>query len=459
VHRDDPREEVWESTTVAALDATIRRSDHLRFSLGLVARYHVAALAHAVPDARAERYEFDVTPSAGYVDASLAPGLHVRVGYQPVHLGRFDVFSATNVLSVNDLRDGPATLPEVGEVGQLAALCDYDVSDWLSVRGIYIPFFMPHIVDVTEGDYALFHTTQANVDNLLSDPGGLLPTGQLRAFVASNLSRADRERIASSGLAAFAPPPNLAHPQAAIRATAHGSAGELALTVSTALEHLPAFRVSNASLATLGSATGTSQPMAASTTPDLHPVSVEYNRFAVFSADAAIDVAPFSIGVELAYMMHRTLYAIGTAYTGPYTIPLPNFTDLTHVAARIEYVQNTHFLFALEAFFEYALALPGDPQRAWMFLEQGRFTRGFGGLLGYNTDFGLRAEFSGALLSGPSAVLAPRVSYTVMNGLDVEVGALFVEGKTPPPFATPDVSLGGLFKQIDYVFLGVRYQP
>jgi hypothetical protein len=39
---ESPREETWESTTQLALDATLRRSDELRFGVGLVGRYHVA---------------------------------------------------------------------------------------------------------------------------------------------------------------------------------------------------------------------------------------------------------------------------------------------------------------------------------------------------------------------------------------------------------------------------------
>ena len=49
--QDDPREEIWESTTIFALDATLRRSERLRFGLGLSARYHFASLAHDLPDA------------------------------------------------------------------------------------------------------------------------------------------------------------------------------------------------------------------------------------------------------------------------------------------------------------------------------------------------------------------------------------------------------------------------
>jgi hypothetical protein len=457
LRQDDPREEIWESTTIAALDATLRRSESLRFTLGILARYHFAALAHAVPDAVSERYELDAIPTAGYVDASVVSGWHVRAGYQPVQLGRFDVFSATNVLAVHDLRDGFATLPEVAEVGQLALLSDVDATSWLSLRAIYVPFFTPHIVSVTEGDYALFRSRQADVDSAIGALGALVSSDQLRSFLANNLSRADRARIASSGLAAFSPEPKLDSPQGALRVSAHGSAGELALTLSTALEHLPAFRVSDALL----NAASTSNPADATTpTTDPRPVRVEYNRFAVLAIDGAIDVDPVSIGFELAYMLHRTLYAVGTAYPGSrYAVPIPDTTDIAQLGARVEYVQTTRWLFALEAFLAYTMALPTDPGRGWMFFEAQRFFGGAGGMLGYTAAFGLHLELGGAVLSDATFIAAPRISYALLDNLEIEVGALFVEGRPPPMFVTPSISLGGLFDTVDHGFVGLRYTP
>jgi hypothetical protein len=466
LRQDDPREEIWESTTIAALDATLRRSESLRFTLGMLARYHFAALAQAVPDAVSERYELDAIPTAGYVDASVVPGWHVRAGYQPVQLGRFDVFSASNVLAVHDLRDGFATLPEAAEVGQLALLSDVDATSWLSLRAIYVPFFTPHIVSVTESDYALFPSRQASVDAAINALDPLLPAGQLRSFLANNLSRADRARIASSGLAAFSPEPTLDTPQGALRASAHGSAGELALTLSTALEHLPAFRVSDALLnaaSTSNPADPTNPTNAANPTDpsaDPRPVRVEYNRFAVIAVDGAIDVDPVSIGFELAYMLHRTLYAVGTAYPGgPYAVPIPDTTDIAQLGARVEYAQTTRWLFALEAFLAYTMTLPTDAARGWMFFEAQRFFAGAGGLLGYTAAFGLHLELGGAVLSGATFIAAPRISYALLDNFEIEVGALFVEGRPPPMFVTPNVSIGGLFDPVDHGFVGLRYAP
>ena len=455
---EDPREEIWQSTTVAALDASLRRSESLRFSLGILARYHVAALAHNVPDADGTRVEFDAIPTTGYVDASLANGWHVRAGYQPVALGRFDVFSATNVLAVHDLRDGVSRLPEVPELGQLAVMSDLQPVGWLSVRAIYVPFFTPHIIPVTEGRYALFPSTQADIDSTIDALDPVIPSQQLRALLAENLSRADRERISASGLAAFAPEPTLAHPQVALRATAHSSAGELAMTLSTALEHLPAFRISDALLRAQANPGAAANPFA-----DPHAIRVEYNRFAVLSVDGALDVDPVTIGFELAYMLNRTLYAVGTsaAAGSPYAVPVPDTTDVAQLGARVEYAQNSHWLGALEAFVSYTLSLPRDTQRAWMFLEAQRFYAGAGGIVGYSADFGLHLELAGVILSDATFIATPRIAYALLDNLEIELGAVFIEGRPPPPamIATANLSIGGLLDGADHAFLGVRYTP
>jgi hypothetical protein len=447
----DPREETWESTTIAALDATMRRSESLRFGIGFVVRYHFASLASAVPDAPAQRFDLDMIPKTGYIDATVARGLNVRLGYQPVQLGRFDVFSATNVLAVHDLREGPATLPDIGEVGQLAALCDFDIGGWLSLRAIYVPFFTPDLISVVESDYALFPMLQSDVNASFGAFGDVLSADEVRSLVASNLTRADRAHIAATGLSAFAPEPSFGHPQGALRATVHGGAGELALTFATALEHVPAFRFSDALLNPSG-------PQPAS--PDPHAIRIEYNRFAVIAVDGAVDVAPFSIGMELSYTLHRTLYAVGTGYIDPpYAVPIPQFGDLAQLGARIEYLQSTGLVFVLEAFGTYAVQLPPDPQRSWMFFYQQRYLGGAGTLLGYTTDFDLKLELSAAVFAGPSLLLTPRIAYALFPDFDVEVGALIVEGPRPPPFSTPHIAVGGVLDTVDHVFVGLRYRP
>ncbi|HET8932731.1 MAG TPA: hypothetical protein VFN67_04785 [Polyangiales bacterium] len=449
---EDPREELWETTGALILDATLRRSEHLRFGLGMIMRYHYAALGADVPDAKAQRFELGVVPTAGYIDASLADGLHVRAGYQTVALGRFDVFSATNVLTVNDLRDGPSAIPGTTEVGQLALLIDYDPVDWLSFRAVYVPFFMPHLFNVTDSDYALFPARQADYDAVLMSLQDILPVDQLRAQLGSRILRSARDQIAQSTLSAFGPQPTPLFPQGALRATAHGLFGEIAFTFSTALEHLPALRLSDAAITSLAT------PDQASSAFDPEPVRVEYNRFFTISADAAVDLAPFSLGFELAYQFHRTLYAVGTAFPEDrYSIPVPGFTDIVQAGSRLEWLQDTTWVFTLETFAAIAVQVPDDSNRGWMLLEDGRLFRGAAALLGYSTEFGLQLQLAAAWISGPTVIVSPRIAYAFVPQVELEVGAFVIDGQMPPTeFVTPILSLGGIFNNLDHVYVGLR---
>jgi hypothetical protein len=452
LREDDPREEIWEGTGALILDATLRRSDSLRFGLGMIARYQYASLALDVPDAAAQRYELGVVPTAGYIDASIADGLHVRAGYQTVALGRFDVFAASNVLTVNDFRSGPSSIPGTTEVGQLALLIDYDPVDWLSLRAIYVPFFMPHLFNVIDSDYAMFPASQADYDAAFMGLQDILPVDQFRDTLRQRIMRSARDQIAQSTLSAFAPQPTPLYPQGALRASAHGLFGELAFTLATALEHLPALRLSDAAIA------GLTNPDQASSTFDAEPLRVEYNRYFLLSIDAAIDLAPFSLGFELAYQFRRTLYAVGTAYPeDPYSLPVPGFTDMVQGGARVEWVQGTTWLFTTEMFAAIAVQLPDDPKRGWMAFEDGRLYRGAAALLGYSADFGLQLQLGAAWISGPTLLLTPRIAYTVFSWLELEVGAFIIDGQRPPTaFVTPILSLGGIFHNLDHIYVGLR---
>jgi hypothetical protein len=444
---EDPREETYESTTQLVLDATLRRSESLRFGLGLVGRYHVASLKHGLPDTAPMRYEFDALPTAGYIDASVASaGLHVRLGYQPVPLGRFDLFSATNVLSVADLRDGPATIPGTPEVGQMALKVDYSPGGWFSMQAVYVPFFMPHIMSFSDTDYALIPGNSKSSDAVIAALEDIVPADQLQAALRAHFGRATRDHAAMGVLSAFAPVPSFAHPQGAVRMTARGGLGELALMASTALEHMPTLRVSKAAI-----------DAAADGDVDLNAISVEYKRFAVLSVDGTVDVPPFSIGFELAYQLHRTLYAVATAYPDDsYSIPVPGYTDMLQGGLRAEYVQSRTWLMAAEAFMQYAMSTPDDSHRGWMFYESGRFFRGVGGIFGYTSDFGLHLEVAAAWLSGPTYIVQPRLSYDITDQLQVEAGVFVIGGQTPPMYVTPILSLGGVYNNVDFGFVGLR---
>jgi hypothetical protein len=356
------------------------------------------------------------------------------------------------VLTVNDLRDGPSAIAGTTEVGQLALLVDYDAVDWLSFRAVYVPFFMPHLFNVTDSDYALFPGRQADYDAVLMSLQDILPVDQLRSQLSSRILRSARDQIAQSTISAFGPQPTPLFPQGALRATAHGLFGEIAFTFSTALEHLPALRLSDAAITSLAT------PDQASSDFDPEPVRVEYNRFFAISADAAVDLAPFSLGFELAYQFHRTLYAVGTAFPEDrYSIPVPGFTDIVQGGARLEWLQDTTWVFTLETFAAIAVQLPDDSNRGWMLLEDGRLFRGAAALLGYSTEFGLQLQLAAAWISGPTLIVSPRIAYAFVPQVELEVGAFVIDGQMPPTeFVTPILSLGGIFNNLDHVYVGLR---
>jgi hypothetical protein len=447
LRHSDPREETWENTNLALLEMSVRRSESLRFAVGTRLRLFAGALSRSVPDAEPQRVELDATPTAGYVDWNVASGLHLQVGYQPVHLGRFDLVSATDVLTTSDSRNGPATLPEGYEVGQLAARIDLDASDWLSLRAIYVPFFTPYIMSVTESDYGLLPLRQADVSSDLRTLG-------LSNFLAQNLSRADRERFGATGLAAFAPEVGLSQQQAALRVLAHGAFGEVAVTAATAVEKMPSIYFAPEAIAYLVD----SSPEAAEAFEKVErPIRVAYNRFAMVALDAAFDVEPLTLGFEAAYSVNRTLPTLGS---GPYpgTLPLPDQTDLLQVGARLEYLKGSELFATVEAFGWYTLALPADPTRGWMFMEAGRYLAGVAAGAGWSpAETHLQFELGLMAMTGPTLFLMPRVGYTVVDGLQLELGALIIEGPVPPMMVTPRIAIGTVYDTVDQVWVGFIY--
>lgn len=442
----DAREETWENTTIATLEATVRRSEQLRFVVGMRARYHVSLLSQDLPDEPARRIEIDAAPTAGYLDLTLGEGANLQIGYQPVHLGRFELISAIDVLSVGDYRDGPATVPEAIDVAQLAVRLDYDPTGSLSFRVLYVPFFTPHIIPVSESDYALFHVTEAQLM-----AGSAMP---IDGTLASYLSRADRERLAESGLAAFAPEADFRSQQAALRATLHGALGELSFTAATALEHLPAFYFSQAAIDYIRDPRTVEVVERFQRTT--RPIRVDYGRFALLAIDGTVDISPLSVGFEAAYMLDRTLYTLGTgAY--PDTLPVPETTDVVQVGARLEYVRGSRFLGAVEGFAAFAVSTPQNANRNWVFLENGRYIAGVVAAGAWQSDFGLRISLGAVAMTGFTLILAPRVAYELFDRFEVEVGSIIIQGPPPPLNVTPQIALGTLYDTTDLVFVGLSY--
>jgi hypothetical protein len=245
--------------------------------------------------------------------------------------------------------------------------------------------------------------------------------------------------------------PTPTEPQGAIRFTARGRAGEAAVTVGTALERLPAFIVSPELEAFLNDPSDLLAQLNLSRAR--RPLRVEYGRYGVIAADAATDVGPFQIGVEGALMRGRTLLA---AERG--RVPEPAREDVAHAALRLEIVEGSEWIVALEAFEDRVLGEPEDPRRSYMTYVGGRFLRGAAGAAAFRPG-ALGLEVGALAMSGETYLVAPRLEWEALTRFWVEAGAHLVEGRKPEVLGTPDLSIGGIYDGIDQVFVGARWLP
>jgi hypothetical protein len=463
----DPRQEVFETTEIALLEAKVRRSERLRFEVGLRARYELGALEHDTQDAQAVRYNLDLVPTAGFLDVTVANGLALRVGYQTMHLGRFDAFSAVNILDAVDLRGGPNTMPEAVEFGQLAVRVDWDLASWLSLRGFYLPFFQANLINLIESDYAVLPSTEQfqrkALDPLFGyDDVGNPPGPQaafLRGYLRSNLLRAAREKIVEDGFATFAPEPSLIHPQGAVSLTARGNAGEMALTAGTALERLPVLKLSSDFQNLLIAAKNGTEPASAPTSenPPL-PIEVTYPRFEVLALDGATELGPIQVGFESAYVFRRMLYA-----TLPNEMIFPARADLVQLGLRGEYAEESGWIVILEAFGAYTVSLPNYPGARWTGVDMGRYIYGVAGHVSWTLEeAGVTLETNAALGYGPSYFIAPRAQLRIVPDLYVELGAFLIgSAGSRSTVCTGDRagSVGCIYNDIDHVFVGLRWLP
>jgi hypothetical protein len=459
---ENDREEIVEATQIAAFELEHPRSEDVSFAVGLRARHFVARRKSGTDLDPAERYQLDVVPTAAYVDATLADGLHTRIGYQVTPLGRFDVFTATNFLALQDLRSGPASMPGTTEIAQPALRADIDLGSSFTLTSIYVPFFQPDLVDAVGSDYALFAvagaapplpTSSASCDPA---PPPLSPAEQqyletIGQRLQATVNSSQLAGATNAGLRALAPPPSLAEPQGAMRLTGRSSAGELSLTVGTALERLPALVLSR-DLRNLFKDPCNSLYQAqivASTDPFLRVV---HPRFSVAALDGATDIGPVQIGVELAHMQNRTLYAgrVGE-------LPEAGSADLAQLGLRAEFAESD-FAASVEGFGLYALDEPGNPDQRWFFLEDGRWFRGISAAVRW-TAGRIALELLGIAATGPTFLMTPRIEWEALKQFYLELGLLVIEGPEPPAFGDPEVSIGGIYDGVDQAFVGIRWLP
>jgi hypothetical protein len=409
-----PREDLWELTQVGLFEARVRRSESLRFAVGLRIRHLFATRRNDTPDAKSDRTSLDVTPTAAYADATLADGLHLRLGYQGVRLGSFELLNASDVLSVYDLRSGPTTFPEALDIAQLAARVDWDASDWLSLTLIGVPFFQPHRVNVIDGNYALYPNGEILGPEAGADQQELRRT----------LSRSGQARLADETFLAFAPEPNLKRPQAALHMMAHGAVGELRLTAALARDQTFTVRT------------------------DPTPV-IEFEPFGLFSLEGTTAVGPVQIGAELAYMLQRTALtnSVDASNVGEQT-------NVAHAGIKLEHAQGEDLGFLIEASAS-RMEEPSGSSGPWLWARDRRWYFATAGAFWLSID-DLTIELAGGLFNGPSYLIAPRLEQMLVDGLYLEVGC-HVIGAIGRPARYSGWVLGDLYETADQIFLGMRW--
>jgi hypothetical protein len=456
---ENDREEVLEATEIAAFEVEHPRSKDVSFAVGLRAR-HFAGRRRVSGSEQdpASRYELDVVPTAAYVDATLADGWHTRVGYQVTALGRFDVFSASNILMMQDLRSGPASMPGATEIAQPAVRTDLDIGSSFTLTSVYVPFFQPDLIDIVGSDYALFAiggSLPAAAPPPTACPAGPDFVAQAGALLQERLNATLKSsELASGSRAAFrtlAPEPNLSEPQGAMRLTARSSAGELGVTVGTALERLPTLVLSR-DLRNLF-ADPCNPAFQADALASRGPLfEVIHPRYSVVAVDGATDIGPVQLGVEAAYFGNRTLYAGRRG-----VFPIPGSSDMAELALRAEFAESD-FAASIEGLGAYALDDPADRDLKWMLLEDGRFFRGLSAAVGW-TAGRIALELLGLATSGPTYVITPRIEWQALEQFYLELGMLVVEGPRPVALGEPETSLGGVYDGVDQVFVGARWLP
>lgn len=514
LHHEGSLEDFYEARLRAGGEIDFRLSRKLRLSMGtrldfawyapyqndpaltrLVSRYDSAGntlVREVHQTARSQaRYELDIVPLSAYVDATLAAGVHLRVGEQVISLARMDGFSVTDMLAVYDLRPQARATPSGLKLAQPAVRLDWDFNSWSTLQLVYVPWFMPHLTRPNRDRYvggALTGFAQPNPDPMMRE-NEAVSAGRVQHTIDQLVSPSYQTVAQQSALRFVGPAPNFKNPQAEARLNFRGSTFELALLGGTALEKLPALYYTPAVGDALLNSNTQSQAfgdIAAATARGQSVVDVQYHRYYLAGFDGSFDVAPLQFGFEFAYSPARHLYAMKNDGS---QLPLPdvsepitdatdekasNVTDrsirkgtpMVQAAVHAEYLKGESFMLLAEAFMLQALQLPHDLTRSWAGFKKAKGTY-VGGLVGASYDIkqGLvRFDASALLLMGPSLIVTPQVEVRVVDGFYLSLGAQIFEGPTPnnvgkTAVAATNLTPGGVFSGYDNAYLGFRWIP
>jgi hypothetical protein len=506
IHHEGLLEDAYETRLRLDIDLEFRRSRKLRLGVGVRTDLFWAvpsgsdpSLAYVYEDftsldegeaqrvertytaVQQDRFELDIIPLAAYVDGTLGDGFHVRFGIQPVSIARADFFSPMDILTVFDLRGQPRLDPGTPRIAQPAVRVDWDLSSWATLQVMYVPWFMPHL-------------TRANRDGNVADRlglGELRPNNQRLNPGFERTIDPSYQTLAGDALLRFVgPAPDFTTGQVQGRLNMRGSTYELAFNGGTALEKIGSLYATPAFETYLR--TGRPQSVidllgnVGEALPQVQLFDVEYHRFYQVGVDGSLDIAPLTLAFEVTYSPERYfLYAArddGTRIPGPNTtdeIVDPVFDGETgldpgNVADRsirrgvatvqgmlhLDWIHAETFAIAVEGFWIQALQQPHDVSRHWWGFKRDSALF-MGGVIAASYRIGdgrWTLQTSLSTLLGPSFISVSQVEWRAVEGVYLNVGAMFFEGSDRTPRAQ-DINIGGLLSSTDQVFVGFRYLP
>ncbi|MDB4974628.1 MAG: hypothetical protein JWN48_2969 [Myxococcaceae bacterium] len=514
LHHEGNLEDAYETRLRFDAEVEFRRSKKVRLSIGVRTDLLWALPASSDGDLRVGpqspqlthdssalqqgRFELDILPLSAYVDITPANGFHVRVGEQQVSIARMDFYSPMDMLAAFDMRGQIGLGQSTGKLAQPAVRVDWDLSSWATLELVYLPWFMPNLVRPNRDRF---------VSRELGTSGAALPTNIDRLLDPGNQTQANGELIRFVG-----PQPDFTNPQGQARLTMRGSRFEIAVSGGSALEKLPSIYVTPAFEKYIrdggGDGTATVSNPESTVFSGLKTrqslVDASYHRYEQIALDGSVDIAPLTLGFELAFSPSRHLVAASTQLVTQgvskvaANLPLPNVSQqivdyatdqngnvisgsnvtdksirkgvpLVQGALHLDWIKGEKFAIAVEGFFIQALKLPYDKTRDWWGFVGGKGLYA-GGILGgtYRPDpDNGRFRFDASIVSlvGPSLIFMPQVEYHLLDPLYVSVGAQFFEGPIPSYNKSPitggvqNLNVGGLFSGYDQVYVGFRWVP
>lgn len=357
----------------------------------------------------------------------------LTIGNQTIRWGTADANSPNDVINPVDYREGLVADFETPLIPVLAARATHTVllgTRTLTFEGVYVPFFAPHRV-------ALFGTDWAPVNR---EP-------QFAAFAdlfRQAFSTAAEEDIQPLLVTTDPPDESPRNGSAGARVAWAGSGFDLRLNAFYGWDRVPELVVDPILLDVLQALAGGQPPLAA-----LAPHAGElqkkleagdelfatrHHRQLVLGADGVVVLGDFAFKGDVAWSPERTLYTEDLRPVRPAVLSW---------AGGVDYMPSTSFNVTVEVF---GLRALDDPPPGTDYLFIGRNFVNVVGLVRWMLfDDDLTLQLSGQYgISKEDFLIAPLAAWRVVEGHEVAVGALLLEG--------PDESTGGVFDANDHVF-------